>query len=175
MNTLRRNPTGAEPVLLSDIKQHLRLEIDETDQDIYLQDLLASAIAYAEHETHRCLIETTITLTLRYNQPRVKLPLGLIEDTIEVGKGSKTFTEEVDYYVDYESGFLVFLGQRDTNGYVVTYDTGFTDASLPADLRHAILMVVETMRQNSGDTTYGVQSFKAPFASKVLLEKHRLY
>lgn len=168
--TIRKSNIGTSPVTLTDIKNHLRIELDETDQDNYLEDLLLAATVYASKQTMRSIVQTTITLTVRSQVSRVKLPLGIIEDTLVID-----LYEDSDYYVDYEAGVLYFMRPINTVGIQLYYDTGYTVQSVPADLRHAILMIVETMRQNTGDTSYAVQSFKSSFASQMLLQNNRLY
>lgn len=51
-----------EPVTLEDIKTHLRLAADETDEDPYLLSMLVAARRMVERETQRTIVGPTPTI-----------------------------------------------------------------------------------------------------------------
>lgn len=52
-----------EPVALAEVKAHLRLEADATDEDAYLESLIVAARRVAELRTRRTIAGDVPTLT----------------------------------------------------------------------------------------------------------------
>ena len=79
-------PAAVEPILHSEdtMRQFLRLEADETEQDTLLAALLAAARAKAESFTRRRFITQTMRLTLDRFCPRIELPVAPIQSVDEV-------------------------------------------------------------------------------------------
>lgn len=53
----------AEPVALSDVKEHLRLDESATDEDSYLEGLITAARRAVEQRTAQVIVGDTPTLT----------------------------------------------------------------------------------------------------------------
>ena len=52
----------SEPVALEDIKTHLRLDPDATDEDVYLTSLIIAARRMVERETQRTIVGPAPTI-----------------------------------------------------------------------------------------------------------------
>ncbi len=176
--TLTKRVTGVEPLTLKDVKHHLRMELEDTEQDMYLSDLMIGAIAYAEGQTLRSIYQADVVVTLRSTCTQIKLPLGVVEGSVVVTHDTRlqtvTYEEEEDFYLDYCAGIL-YMNSPLPTGTKVAYRVGYGVGDIPADMRQALLMLVDTLRQNSGDTTFAVQTYKSVFTSNMLLSRHRLY
>ena len=64
-----------EALSLEEVKRHVRVELDSTDEDDYLRGLLLAVKDWAEGETSRALLTQTLALRLdRFPAGRVHLP-----------------------------------------------------------------------------------------------------
>ena len=61
--SLVRVSAAVSPVSLQQLKHHLRIELEETYEDDYLQDLIADAVEYVEHQADITIPQTTWRLS----------------------------------------------------------------------------------------------------------------
>jgi len=71
--SLVSGPTS-EPVRLDDVKRHVRVSDDVTDEDTLIGDLISTAVEYVENFIHRRLLSQTWELTLDGFPPCIDLP-----------------------------------------------------------------------------------------------------
>ena len=57
----------------------------------------------------------------------------------------------------------------------VMFECGYTSESCPADISHALLLLVGTLYEQRMDISVGIQTYKAYFSSEHLLQPHKLY
>ncbi len=151
------NPT-ALPVDMTAIKNHLRIENDETAFDGELTDLILTAAEYVQSECHLQLITTQYKA--RWNSfPRenyIKVPLFPVVtiDALQYYNNAGTLTAFTDYQTElYQSPCKVYLGtnaiwptpQEDKiNSVVLTFTAGHGVSSVgqPYQVRHLIKLLV---------------------------------
>lgn len=147
-------PAG-EPVSLAEAKTHLRL--DTSDEDAFVDSLIAAARSHAEKATGRALIHQVwrVYYDDLPTDGRLKVPLAPIASvdalTVYDGDGDPILIDAADYQVDSISfpGRVAFLNGgvtpgRPFNGIELDVTAGYgPDAGdIPADLRQAILALI---------------------------------
>lgn len=153
----------AEPVTLTTLKQHLR--INHSQQDIYLGGLLLTAREQVEADTWRSLIPITgMTITRRgfpMGDEAMYLPKPPLISVTSVTylDNSGTSIAITNYRTDaqhdpgsIEPAFpLPWPASQDGPASVtVVYNCGYQDpASVPASLKHAILLIAAEMYENA--------------------------
>lgn len=148
--------TGQEPVLLTEVKAHIR--VDFTDDDTLLTALITAARQAIEDYCHISLVRKTITLTLEaYEQLRSKFaqpyqvrenfnsfeipygPIISVDIVTSIGSdGSAVIgcTLGSDYFLSGVAFKTIKILNNFTNN-ILVYTAGYT--SLPGPLRLAIL------------------------------------
>jgi uncharacterized phiE125 gp8 family phage protein len=117
--TLITAPT-VEPITLDEAKDHLRVEIEDSDQDTVIKDLITAAREYAENYTHRALVTQTWDVWFD------RWPSG---DYIELPKPPLQSVTTVSY-TDYEGSSTSLVANTD---YVVDTDSLFGRVVLEYD------------------------------------------
>ncbi|CED59846.1 putative uncharacterized phage protein [Moritella viscosa] len=156
------------PVELYDVKNHLRIDHDE--DDYYLNDLIHAAVLLAEHQTNRRIRFSTVQGYLEQAKGCVFLPYGNTK-VVGIQVNEQLLTLPTDYVEDADR--IVF--RREFKDVRIDFDCGYKTADLPADIRHALLMLVGTMYENRQDVTQGFQSYKAAFSSWALLKHYKIW
>ncbi|EJL6830115.1 phage gp6-like head-tail connector protein [Vibrio cholerae] len=152
------------PVDLFEAKRHLRVEHSFDDE--YIQQLLHSATAYAAAITNRALCPSEATVILPTANGVVWLPYGNCKLLSVQSNGLDTNAYTV-------AGDKMLFHTVHHN-VVIKFKCGYSEDDCPADIKHALLMLVGTMYEQRADITIGVQTFKSHFASHQLLERHRI-
>lgn len=175
-----------EPVTLSEAKLHLR--VDHTADDSLITALIVAAREQAEAFTSRAFIEQTITLKFDAFPEYFRLPRPPLVSVTSIAyldsAGASQTISNTLYRVDAQSEpgrVTVAYGQswpatHDVTGAVtVVYKAGYsaTSASVPASIKHAILMMVESLYENRGDIMVGLSVQEMPQTSKTLLFAYR--
>jgi hypothetical protein len=155
------------PVDITEVKEHLHIE--NTLDDTYIFSLIESAIAYVEQKTKRLLTKHYAKVLVEQASNEVYLPYGNI--IVSAARTEKEhLTPNVDYVVPFLGSMVKFnKSHRDVT---IDFDCGYQ--TIPADIKHALLMIIGTMYEQRMDVTFGVQSFKAHFSSEMLLARHKL-
>ncbi|SGZ16468.1 head-tail connector protein [Moritella viscosa] len=156
------------PVELYDVKNHLRIDHDE--DDYYLHDLINTAVLLAEHQTNRRIRFSTAQGYIDNTKGCVFLPYGNTSIVGVQANGSQLAAPN-----DFIAGADCIVFRRDYKDVVIDFDCGWSVNDTPADIRHAILMLVGTMYEQRQDITAGFQTFKAQFSSKLLLQHYKLW
>lgn len=183
----RATPPVVEPVSVSDAKAHLRVDSDE--DNFYIASLISAAREWVETYIDRTLVKTQWTLKMD------RFPIGDIElprPPMMPLSVSLTFTSESGavsvlasnlYRVDSASTPGVVRPLReadwpaymdDANAITITYWAGYGDdgKSVPAAIRHAILMLVGQWyeRRAAADSMGGNE---VPFGVSSLLSSQK--
>ena len=102
METILKTAPAVEPISLDEAKRHLRIDIDETDHDDYLQDLIVVARQQVEMITWRKLVTQTWTAYLP-DWPSgnyIELPFGelysVTPEVIDGVSGIKYASNDID-------------------------------------------------------------------------------
>jgi len=189
----------AEPVSLEDIKAHLRLDPDETGEDIYLQALIVAARRACELRIGGAIVAGDASLTLdrfpasshRHDGvdrvSTIFLPAGTVTDIVDISYRSSDGTEQLldpSIYVADLTRSPARIGPvgawptaaRTPGSVIVRY----TLAALPDDdlqtVCHAIRLLVGNWYANREGAVVDTRGTPAelPLAVKWLLEPLRL-
>jgi len=167
-----------QPVTLDEVKEHLRIDYPEMDQDLYLQGLLDSAVDQIEKKLNRRLITQTVDVLVE-SWPDVWqiLPYGQTQsigqiECVDVDGNAQVIPQDtyVLYFSGTDSARIVFndklnlpfilLGSQITIRLVCGY--GDTGASVPASIRAAIKLLVGDMFDGE-DSTLAVDRLLMPY------------
>lgn len=190
----RQTAPAVEPVTLSEAKAHLR--VDTSDDDTYIGTLITAAREWCEQYLDRTLVHTQ--WVMRFDKfpdsgiEPVELPRPpmvasgtatavTLTFTTEPGSTSTYSTAEyrVDRYATPGTVLPIYGStwtphRQDDNAISVTWWAGYgaTGASVPAAIRHAMLMLIGTWyeRRASADNMGGTE---VPFGVKSLLDSQR--
>ena len=190
----RQTPPAVEPVTVAEAKAHLR--VDVSDDDTYIGTLITAAREWCEQYLDRTLVNTQWVMRFDSFPPDgtqdIELPrppMSLAGTTTAV---SLTFTSETggtqaystaSFRVDRNStpgAVKTLYGQTwpphlmDDNAVSVTWWAGYGNAgsSVPAAIRHAILMLVGILYEKRAAAESGSLN-EVPFGVKSLLDSQR--
>jgi uncharacterized phiE125 gp8 family phage protein len=192
----RQTPPAVEPVTLAEAKAHLR--VDTSDDDTYIGTLITAAREWCEEYLDRTLVHTQWVMRFdRFpssGEHPVELPRPPMVASGTATAVTVTFTQEAgttstystaEYRVDRNAtpgAILPIYGgtwtphRQDDNAISVTWWAGYgaTGSSVPAAIRHAILMLVGHWYDGarSGVLT-GSISKEIEFGVKSLLDSQR--
>lgn len=192
----RQTGPAVEPVTLSEAKAHLR--VDTSDDDVYIGTLITAAREWVEQYLDRTLISTQ--WAMRFDKfpdsgiEPVELPRPPMVTSGTATAVTVTFTTEAgptstystaEYRVDRQAtpgAVLPMYGstwtphRQDDNAISVTWWAGYgaTGASVPAAIRHAMLMLVAHWYETRGATvSTGAVPQDVPFGVVSLLDSQR--
>ena len=190
----RQTSPAVEPVTVAEAKAHLR--VDVSDDDTYIGTLITAAREWCEQYLDRTLVNTQWVMRFDSFPPDgtqdIELPrppMSLAGTTTAV---SLTFTSETGGTQAYSTASFrvdrnatpgavkTLYGQTwpphlmDDNAVSVTWWAGYGSAgsSVPAAVRHAILMVVGILYEKRAAAESGSLN-EVPFGVKSLLDSHR--
>lgn len=192
----RQIPPSVEPVTLAEAKAHLR--VDASDDDAYILGLITTAREWCEEYLDRTLVSTQWVMRLDKfpddGTMDVELPRPPVVSSGTATAVSVTYTAEnggtqswssASYRVDRAStpGVVRTLyGQtwpphlQDDNAVTVTWWGGYgpSGSSVPAAIRHAILMLVGHWYENRQATVAtGAVPQDVPFGVRSLLDSQK--
>jgi uncharacterized phiE125 gp8 family phage protein len=192
----RQTPPAVEPVTLAEAKAHLR--VDTSDDDTYIGTLITAAREWCEQYLDRTLVHTQWVMRFDTFPPDgtqdIELPRPPMAAAGTTTAVALTFTFEngttstystASYRVDRAGtpGTVKTLyGQTwpphlmDDNAISVTWWAGYgaTGASVPATIRHAILMLVGHWYDGArSGVVMGSISKEVEFGVKSLLDSQR--
>ena len=177
----------ATPILLADVKTHLRWDdaagSDSFDSDAYLTQLISDAVDIAEAETWSRFIDQTWELYHDRFESPIVLPYPPVDSITEItytGTAGDTQTlANTVYELGHQHGIgtvRLKYGQtwpatRDHEDVVkVTYKCGYGAAGsdVPDAINHALKLIVAHLATNRGDTNAG----SMPTAARSLLSQY---
>ncbi len=191
----RQTPPAVEPVTLAEAKAHLR--VDTSDDDTYIGTLITAAREWCEQYLDRTLVHTQ--WVMRFDKfpdsgiEPVELPRPPMVMSGTATAVTVTFTQEAgptstystaEYRVDRNAtpgAILPIYGstwtphRQDDNAISVTWWAGYgaSGSSVPAAIRHAILMLVGHWYEFRTSVLTGSISKEVEFGVKSLLDSQR--
>lgn len=156
------------PVDLFEAKQHLIIDHDLDDE--YIVSLIKAAVSIAENHTSRKLTSHQVQMFNDNAFGVIHFPYGNISN-ITITAQRSLLQPPTDYVTGIDR---VVLRKRVTD-VEFNFLCGFTVETCPADIKHAILMLVGTMYESRLDISHGVQQFKAHLSSTTILNRYKLY
>ena len=191
----RQTPPAVEPVTVAEAKAHLR--VDTSDDDTYIGTLITAAREWCEQYLDRTLVHTQWVMRFDRFPPSgeepVELPRPPMVTSGTATAVSVTFTSEAgatstystsQYRVDRNAtpgaikptyGATWTPHREDDNSISVTWWAGYGAAgsSVPATIRHAMLMLVGHWYENRSSVLVGSISKEMEFAVISLLDSQR--
>ena len=191
----RQTSPAVEPVTVAEAKAHLR--VDVSDDDTYIGTLITAAREWCEQYLDRTLVNTQWVMRFDSFPPDgtqdIELPRPPMSMAGTTTAVSLTFTSETggtqafstnSFRVDRNAtpgAVKTLYGQTwpphlmDDNAVSVTWWAGYGSAgsSVPAAVRHAILMLVGNWYENRSTVLVGSISKQLEFAVESLLSSHR--
>lgn len=180
---------ASEPVLLAEAKAHLR--IDSSAEDVLLTSLILTSRLHIEAALGLAMITQTWMLVMdRWpGDAPVDIPITPLQAITAVrvrdAAGAATLLPPTTYLVDIASKppRLVWNNAaplqpgRATNGIEVDVTTGFgaTAASVPAPLKHAILMLTAHWYEHRDPIEIGSLAARIPDAVNDLIQPFRKF
>ena len=181
-----------DPVTLAEAKKHLNL--DHTDDDAYVTDLISVATAHAESYTNRQLITATYSLTFNGFPDIITLPKppasSITSLTYVDGAGTtQTLTQGTDFNWQLPSGpfasqarvfpayGLYWPATRDYMPSVsIVYVAGYgvTAATVPIAIRQAIKAVGATLYEYREEVVTGTIKTEIPEVARRLMYPYRV-
>lgn len=185
-------PAAELLVSLAEIKEHLRLDPDDTSQDTYLTHLITAATEFGEKSTWRDFLNKTWR-TYRNNFYHANA------NGIYIQRSRLQSVEFIKYYKDnilttVDSSIYYFIESQDFstiyikigNQFPMDVDTrmqavqiqfvsgyGADAADVPSALRQAVMMHVTALYENRGDCGSDCGS-SAPSASMAIYNNYRI-
>lgn len=179
---------ATEPLTTAQAKTHLR--VDTSDEDTYIDTLIAAARAHVENWIGRRLVTQT------WDLKRDEFPVGSREIAIPYGPvqsitsiyyintgGTSTLLAAADYVLDtaslvarvYPAYSLIWPATRDQRlAVTIKYVAGYgTAASVPANILHAMKLLIGHWYENREHVTVGVVGTELPQAVQALLSAER--
>lgn len=175
-----------QPISLSDVKDHLRLDKSESYDDNYLESLMESATLYCQNYTSRLLTRQTVetyrdnfgdSLTVR------KSPVQSITKIEYLSEGIWETVDTSVYYLTVSSGFPEICLNTD-KAWPVSIDTreqaikitilcgyGVTGESVPESLKTGLLQHIAFLFENKGDSDV---SESLPLTSKMIYDQYKI-
>lgn len=173
-------PPASEPLSLSEVKLHLRL--DEETEDALVTSLIRAAREHVEAMTRRALVPQTWALVLdEWPMGELRLPLPPLRAvsgiTYRTDDGTVSTVEPTTYLVDLDSavGRVVLNAGRawpgarlsPVNGVRVRFEAGYD--TVPEAVKQAMLLIIGHWFQNREAVNVGNIVNTMPFAVEALL------
>ena len=187
MSLVMTSPPAAEPVTVADAKAHMRIDTDA--EDVLIGSLILTSRLHIETALSLALITQSWTLVLdRWPRGReIDLPIAPLRSVGGVrvidASGHATTVSDRSYLVDlaarpprlvWNTSALPLPG-RAANGIEIDLTAGFGDsaASVPAPLKHAILMLTAHWYEHRDPREIGQDGARIPDAVSDLIAPFR--
>jgi uncharacterized phiE125 gp8 family phage protein len=156
-----------EPVSLSEVKQHLRIDQEFNDDDSYLLSLVTASRQYVENYVDRTLIRTQLRMKLDFfpvwdlplPRPPVMPDAVIVQYTPSDVALGYALTEYANFRTDRDSTPCILRPQWNgtwpscrgaENDVVISWWAGYgtTGADVPVPARHAMLLILSHWYRN---------------------------
>jgi uncharacterized phiE125 gp8 family phage protein len=187
MSLVMTSPPAVEPATVAEAKAHMRIDTDA--EDILIGSLVLTSRLHIETALSLALITQSWKLTLdRWPQSReIELPLAPLRSVGGVrvidASGNATTVSDQSYLVDVASrpprliwnNSVPPLPGRAAKGIEIDLTAGFGDsaASVPAPLKHAILMLTAHWYEHRDPREIGQDGARIPDAISDLITPFR--
>ncbi len=186
--TLQSAPS-TEPMTTAQAKAHLR--VDLTDDDTYIDSLIAAARAHVENVLGKRLVTQTWNLTLDefpIGNREIMIPYGPVQSISSVvytnTGGTSTTLSTSDYVLDtaslvarvYPAFTLIWPATREQrNSVVIRYVTGYgAYTTIPQNIVHAMKLLIGHWYGNRESVVLGAPVANLPQAVETLLGAERV-
>lgn len=183
---LRQTSTSfEEPVTVAELRQHLRIE--HNDEDSYLTMLISSSRALAENMIDGIIADRVFEQKLDYFSYSMLLPHRPVDpESITISyfdeDGVSQNITSFDYKSDlFQTTITPAYGESwpatesGKDKVIIDFTAGIAGAegSMPADVKHAILMIASTLYDQREDHTAQIKLNDVPLSSQMLLDGYK--
>lgn len=172
-----------EPLSIELVKQHLKIEQDETEDDELLGTYIIGARQWIENESGHVLVRRSLT----HEFDRFATPLKLYKEPV-VSIDQVSYFDRNEIEQDYANpvvrlrkspariypafgGCWPALSCR--GGVTVTFTAGYDEGEVPATLQAAMLLIIGNWYRNREAVVVGSITGKLPMGVEALLEQER--
>lgn len=174
------------PVVLDDVKEHLR--VDGDDENAYINGLIADATSAAEEMTGRALITQTWAVSMDGACGTIRLPVLPVQSVSAISYFDANDDEQAaivsDFYLFKDNDHATMRPKSGASwptticrddALTVTFVAGYGAASdVPVEFRRAILLMIQHWYDPSRDTEGPKDGGRMPDGVDLLLGLHRL-
>ena len=171
---------------VSEVKKHLNIDDDFSDDDTYLLLLVDVAVNYIENHTRRALLTQTITANYDGFNNCFEIERPPLQSVTSISyidtSGATQVLSSSDYIVDTVSTPARIVPNYGeswpstrciVNAVTVVYVAGYTSTDLiPNQIKHALKLIVGDFYESRENTIVGVSITEPSFAVKSLLSHY---
>jgi uncharacterized phiE125 gp8 family phage protein len=141
--------TGAEPCTLAEAKEWCKVELNITEENTLITELIKTARLQCEGFTNISFVEKNIETILNNSLGGIEFPYGPVKTfTSLINEDGETLVINEDYKIQ---GVLFKTLKEPLDCYLkATYVAGYT--TLPTNFKTAVLQQVAYLYENRGDT-----------------------
>jgi len=173
-------PPASEPVTLSELKAHLR--VDGTSEDVYLAQLITAAREYAEDYQGRAYIDRTYEVvmdrwpTVRHIETQY-VPIKLVIKVAAKQRNGSLVEMDLSDLIIHPDAIVLGSGQQWPTGdamveAVIQYVAG---SPITAQVKQAILLMAGHWYANREDVVVGNVVNTLPLGAKALLNMNKIW
>lgn len=139
------------PVSLNEAKRHLRVDMDFTDDDDYIEDLIVSATTLAENYINKDIAKTTNTLEIyNFYGDSITIYEGNFISVIDVVDEYDASIGTIDYTAGHNNSFTInWSSPIEADPLKITFYTGYNDNETPQLIKQAILIKIGDLYDNA--------------------------
>lgn len=185
MKLVQTSASFDEPISVEELRQHLRIE--HNDEDSYLSMLISSARALAENCIDGIIADRGYSLTLDSFSSSIELPLRPVDPASIViaytdASGNAATVSDYNYSSDLFSTVIYPayneswpVTEDGSDKVTITFTAGLLGAEgvMPADVKHALLMIAGTLYDQREDHTAQIKLHTVPTSSQMLLDGYK--
>lgn len=181
----RQTSPASEPLSLSEVKKHLRLDDSCTDEDDFLNSLITVARESVENYTNLLIGSQKWVMYQDFVAEQIelnKLPVISIDsfEYIDEDGDTQTMSDFTTIHEDIESyparlqiEELPDLYEYGYNKVIINFTAGLID--IPKALTQAMLLMIGHWYENRQDVVTGTQVNEVPETSKFLMDSYIYY
>jgi uncharacterized phiE125 gp8 family phage protein len=184
-------PTEEELISVEEFKQFVRVDLDETVDDALMKMILESSIEFCESYTGRSIALKTYEKVYKMlcHSHVIEVRKGDITELISLKKKDSSGNEleyDIDDFEYYNypqesevntktDGTLIEMGTSSTRPLVLTFKSGYTNTTLPKNLKNGILMIASHWYENR--ETIKIEEMtdvtQMPYGATTVLERYK--
>ena len=166
---------------LEEVKQHLRVEID--DDNSLISTLITAGYLFAENYTNRIINQVYKELKLETFTDVIQLPYLPVQSITSIDYKDSDDNAQVfaDYYLDLRELFAKLMPGKyyswpntneDYENIVITYVAGYT--TIPEQINQAVLLIIGSLYEQRENHIVGVSIDTIPVSAEYLLNPYRV-
>jgi len=184
-------PTEEVLITVEEFKEFVRVDLDETVDDILMTMILDSSIEFCESYIGRSIALKTYERVYKRlcHSHILEIRKGDITELISL-KRKDSSGNELEYDMDdfeffnypqesqvstKDDGILIQMGTNSTRPLVLTFKSGYTNTTLPSNLKNGILMIASHWYENR--ETIKIEEMtdvtQMPFGATSVLERYK--